>query len=733
MDGPALRAQHQRLGTPGQPTTATNDNWLPAHIGADGAAHGPYTMSYYERQDIPFHFALAETFTLCDAYYCSLLGPTWPNRMYLMTGMIDPNGTGGGPIISNVVPSPVTHQPYTWTTYPERLTQAGISWRVYQEEDDYGTNPLEWFQAFQSAKPGSTLYENGLTIHSADRFEWDAAQRQAPHRLVDPPHLRPDPSIPPISPPRAPTSWPPSSTRWPRTATRGQRPSTSSTTTRTTACLTTSSRRCRPAGTPDEFVDGLPIGGGVRVPCLVVSPWSIGGFVATEQFDHTSVLQFLETLTGVSEPNISAWRRQAFGDLTSALGFTNGRRSSSPPHLPPTIGEFWEAEEEVATLPAAAIPGAAQTPPVQEKHRPRLPWTPQPSDRRERRGQRAMPATKSRFEENRTTHAADFKRGATDRVYLSKISAVEGKHVVPSASESMAYVPGIVGGSVAIFSGSAMTLASAVKGSTTNPYGVAATPDGSQVWVTESGTNTVSVIPTSTNQITSTVVVGIYPHGIAITPDGPRRLRRQHRAQHRSRGIPDGLGGGRQGPDPDRDDQRRRGAAGGGYLPQRLAGVGDLRRRRVRHHHRQRSVPARCPSRCTAPRSGGHARRQARLRHRHRARRGGGAEHLHVAHGGPGRASAARRGTRRSRADSATAYVSNANEDTVSAIDTARGRVTNTIALGAGGSGQINHIPTGIALSPEGHIWVACNVSSSIVVIDPSSNAVIQSDRDRAR
>ena len=109
--------------------------WLPAHLAADGPSHGLYTMSYYERQDIPFHFALAGTFTLCDAYHCSLLGPTWPNRMYLMTGMIDPEGTGGGPVTTNVVPSPFTGKPYTWTTYPERLTKAGISWRVYQEEE----------------------------------------------------------------------------------------------------------------------------------------------------------------------------------------------------------------------------------------------------------------------------------------------------------------------------------------------------------------------------------------------------------------------------------------------------------------------------------------------------------------------------------------------------------------------------------------------------------------------
>ncbi len=98
---------------PDAPTTAANANWIPSHYIADGAAHYWHIMGYYERQDIPFHFALAEAFTLCDGYHCSLLGPTWPNRMYLMTGMIDPLGTGGGPVMSNVVPSPVTGKPYT--------------------------------------------------------------------------------------------------------------------------------------------------------------------------------------------------------------------------------------------------------------------------------------------------------------------------------------------------------------------------------------------------------------------------------------------------------------------------------------------------------------------------------------------------------------------------------------------------------------------------------------------
>jgi phospholipase C len=711
--------------TPGQPTTATNDNWLPAHLGADGAAHGPYTMSYYERQDIPFHFALAETFTLCDAYHCSLLGPTWPNRMYLMTGMIDPDGTGGGPFISNVVPSPTTHQPYTWTTYPERLTQAGVSWRVYQEEDDYGTNPLEWFQAFQSAKPGSPLYENGLTIHSADRFEWDARRGHLPTVSW---------ILPTSGQSEHPSYLPASGANF--VASKLNAVAENRDLWSKTVFIVNYDENdglfdhvvppLPPAGTPAEFVDGLPIGGGVRVPCFVVSPWSVGGFVATEQFDHTSVLQFLEKLTGVREPNISAWRRETFGDLTSALGFTNGRRSSSPPRLPPTIGEFWQAEGEVATLPAATIPGAAQNPPVQETRRPRLPWTPQPRDRRERRSHKAMPPTKSRFEENRTSHAADFARGDTDRVYLSKISAVEGRQVVPSTSESMAYVPGIVGGSVAIFSGSAMTLASAVTGSTTNPYGVAVTPDGSQVWVTESGSNTVSVIPTATNQLTSTVIVGIYPHGIAITPDGTR-------AYVANTGPNTGRAGSKTVSVVDVKGLTETGTIKVGEAPQVVDISPDGSQVFVTCADGVYVINA----------ASGHARKVSeRLHQPHGVAVTPNGKHAYVTDTERDQVVVLRTSSLRTvrriavgrspwntafTADSAKAYVSNANDNTVSAIETARGRVIDTIALGSGSGGQINHVPTGVALSPEGHIWVACNVSSTIVVIDPSTHNILQS------
>ena len=131
------------------------DNWLPAHRAADGA-NGPYTMGYYEQEDIPFQFALAQNFTIFDNYHCSLLGPTWPNRLYLMSAWIDPEGVNGGPIISNE-----HNEPYTWTTYPEALTEAGVSWRVYQEVDNYGTNVLEYFDQYVNAPVSSPLYQNG--------------------------------------------------------------------------------------------------------------------------------------------------------------------------------------------------------------------------------------------------------------------------------------------------------------------------------------------------------------------------------------------------------------------------------------------------------------------------------------------------------------------------------------------------------------------------------------------
>src|SRR6201996_9761965 len=86
-----------------------------------------------------------------------------------------------------------------------------------------------------------------------------------------------------------------------------------------------------PGDTTPFSPDGNPVGPGMRVPMLVVSPWSVGGYVNSQVFDHTSTLRFLEQRFGVVEENISPWRRTVFGDLTSCFNF------SSPNSATPTL------------------------------------------------------------------------------------------------------------------------------------------------------------------------------------------------------------------------------------------------------------------------------------------------------------------------------------------------------------------------------------------------------------
>ena len=125
------------------------DNWLPAHRKAEGEK-APFVMGYHTRADIPFQFALAESFTICDAYHCSVMGPDVSQPHVLDDGDHRSGRRAGGPVIHN-------HQVkggFRWTTYAERLQKAGVSWKVYQQQDNYGCNMLEYFQTFQRSRPG---------------------------------------------------------------------------------------------------------------------------------------------------------------------------------------------------------------------------------------------------------------------------------------------------------------------------------------------------------------------------------------------------------------------------------------------------------------------------------------------------------------------------------------------------------------------------------------------------
>ncbi|HSU57716.1 MAG TPA: alkaline phosphatase family protein [Bryobacteraceae bacterium] len=337
------------------------DGWLAAHRKADGA-HGPYCMGYYTRVDIPFQFALTEAFTICDAYHCSIMGPTWPNRMYWMTGTIDPDGLGGGPIINNKAP----RGGYTWKTYPERLQEAGVSWKVYQQRDNYGCNLLETFKVFREAGTDSPLYARGMVRGDEGQFEYDAIHDKLPavswiiptsFQSEHPDYMPADGAAFVAAKIDAIAANP---DVWAKTVFILNYDEND-------GIFDHVAPPVPPAGTAHEFIDGLPIGGGFRVPCILISPWTSGGWVCSDPFDHTSVLQFLEKFTGVREPNISEWRRRTFGDLASAFRF--GDPGGKAPILPDTSGPLSLAKYEASNLPAPALPGADQEEPEQEKGR----------------------------------------------------------------------------------------------------------------------------------------------------------------------------------------------------------------------------------------------------------------------------------------------------------------------------------------------------------------------------
>jgi phospholipase C len=123
---------------------------------------------------------------------------------------------------------------------------------------------------------------------------------------------------------------------------------------------------------PDPTVIGSPaitgpIGLGFRVPAVLVSPFTRGGFVSSDLFDHTSVLRFLETRFGAEVPNLSAWRRAAVGDLTSALNFK--KPDQSLPNLPSTLPAIPQAIVQCSANLAGTTPytvPSLQTVPTQE-------------------------------------------------------------------------------------------------------------------------------------------------------------------------------------------------------------------------------------------------------------------------------------------------------------------------------------------------------------------------------
>jgi phospholipase C len=362
------------------------DHFVVAHRVGNG--NGPQTgalcMGYYERADIPFHYALADAFTICDEYHCSVFGPTNPNRIMSMSGTIDAAGTMGGPCLDNSQ----SNGQLRWTSYPERLEAAGISWFVYQEADNDGNNMLPLFAGINSAPQSGRLWQRANTTIPTPQGQ--------PYGPALAARLRQD-----VVSDRLPqVSWILASTancEHPNAAPAAganfiasvldSLTANPSVWAKTLVFLTYDENDgffdhvpppTAPSGTPGEYIDQLtaarnagatdgfsgPVGLGFRVPMTIVSPFTKGGMVCSDVFDHTSTLRFLEARFGVREPNISEWRRGAVGDLVSAIGCLT-RPSYSFPSLPDTAPLLAQASSECASLPAPTIP-ADQRMPTQE-------------------------------------------------------------------------------------------------------------------------------------------------------------------------------------------------------------------------------------------------------------------------------------------------------------------------------------------------------------------------------
>jgi phospholipase C len=316
------------------------DHFVTAHLAADGAANGPLTMGYYARKDLSFYYALADAFTICDHYFCSVIGPTDPNRLYSFSASLDPAGRAGGPILSTSSSRIDRFGTLSWTTMPEQLRARGISWKVYGSADgNFGDNVLPYFKQYQS---DPVLGANAFTPSFPGTFQADVAAGSLP-------------AVSWVLAPLIASEHPPAPEIFGEAVAAqvlNTLVSNPSVWAKTALFITYDENGgffdhvappTPPPGTAGESLTvnplppeaaGIagPIGLGFRVPALVVSPFSRGGFVCSDTFDHTSLLRFVESRFGAEVPNLTAWRRSATGDLTSAFNFV--KPDASVPSLP---------------------------------------------------------------------------------------------------------------------------------------------------------------------------------------------------------------------------------------------------------------------------------------------------------------------------------------------------------------------------------------------------------------
>ena len=356
------------------------NRFLAAHQAADAPAKGSFTpaaetMGYYDRDDLPFYYALADKFTICDGYHCSVIGPTDPNRLMSMSAWMDPAGTHGGPLVETISDPSKRGPRFSWTTMPERLSAHGVSWKLYTDQPGLGNldNVLTYFDNY--ANKAGKLYARGIAPTYPADFLADLSSGRLPKvswlqlGLTATEHPGFSSSGPGEAGARAvvealvshPDVW------------------------RKTALFLTWDENggffdhvappTAPAGTAGEFLTvpklpaaagGIrgPIGLGFRVPMLVVSPFSRGGLVCSDTVrSHLDAALPRDPVRGQgAKPDALA--SQGHGRPDQCLQLRRQAQPGAPVPGETRLGdvrEVWTGCRVGAALPQAAQGQAAAT------------------------------------------------------------------------------------------------------------------------------------------------------------------------------------------------------------------------------------------------------------------------------------------------------------------------------------------------------------------------------------
>ncbi|HWE70986.1 MAG TPA: alkaline phosphatase family protein [Acidimicrobiales bacterium] len=359
------------------------DQWAAQHLIRDGVSKfqlnslaglpvpglstvpiGLTTMGYYRQRDLAFYRALADAFTICDGYYCSVIGPTDPNRLMFMSGSLGAHSADkGGPVLTTYVTNRLQlYGTLDWPTMPELLTDHGVSWKVYQDPvSNTLFNVLDYFKSF--TKPATAAQSLNadqalLPIYPVE-FQADVLAGTLPKVswILPPLESCEHPAVPPEYGESLvsdiletllanPAVWektvflvvydenggffdhvaPP--TPGPMVTDLAEVPAGAHAGGHLDGeYVTTKSPGNAAGGPPDDWGGVLgPVGLGFRTPALVISPFSAGGWVCPDTFDHISTLKFIEkvflprgSIMGGGGLHVSPWRYNAVGDLTAAL------------------------------------------------------------------------------------------------------------------------------------------------------------------------------------------------------------------------------------------------------------------------------------------------------------------------------------------------------------------------------------------------------------------------------